>query len=251
LSGARRRAAVIRHEAHVHLGNFERVLDEHGYDIEIVDASRPGFEQALTETADTDLLIVLGSTAGVYETDRHDFIAPELAAVRERLDAERPTLGVCFGAQLIAAALGSEVRRGPSVEVGYRPLSLTDAGLASPVRHTVGVPMAEWHGDTFDLPAGTTLLASSAAYENEAYGIDEWMLAVQFHPELTDEMHEQWLTGDLPYVTDAGYTPDALRADRERHGAAMQAASARMLADYLDGLAHLESRGASHLAPPA
>ncbi|TAJ47997.1 MAG: glutamine amidotransferase [Herbiconiux sp.] len=236
MSRQRRRAAVIRHEAHVHLGNFETVLDEHGYDIEIVDASAPGFEQALTGAADADLLIVLGSTAGVYESDRHTFIATELAAVRERLASERPTLGVCFGAQLIAAALGSEVRRGGRVDVGYRPLALTDAGLTSPVRHTVGVAMAEWHGDTFDLPEGTTLLASSAAYENEAYGIGEWMLAVQFHPELTDEMHEQWLTGDLRYVTEAGYTPEALRADRERHGAAMQEASARMLADYLGRL---------------
>ena len=223
----------------MHLGNFAAVLDAHGYDIEIVDASAPGFEQALKGAADAELLIVLGSTAGVYETDRHDFIAPELAAVRERLAAEQPTLGVCFGAQLIAAALGSEVRKGGAVEVGYRDLAVTDAGLTSPVRHTVGVPMAEWHGDTFDLPAGTTLLASSAAYENEAYGIGEWMLAVQFHPELTDEMHEEWLTGDLRYVTDAGYAPEALRADRARHGAAMQEASARMLADYLE---HLPSR---------
>lgn len=220
----------------MHLGNFEPVLREHGYDIELVDASAPGFEGALAAAADADLLVVLGSTAGVYEADRHDFIAPELAAVRERLAGEKPTLGVCFGAQLIAAALGSEVRAGGQVDMGYRDLTLTGAGLTSPVRHTAGVAMAEWHGDTFDLPEGTTLLASSTAYENEAYGIGEWMLAVQFHPELTDEMHEQWLQGDLRYVTEAGYTPEALRAERDRHGAAMQEASARMLADYLDGL---------------
>lgn len=227
---------MIRHESHVHLGNFEAVLLDHGYEIEVVDASAPDFEAALDAARDADLLIVLGSAAGVYEADRHAFIRPEIAAVQQRLAAEQPTLGVCFGAQLIAAALGSDVRPGASVEVGYRDLAVTDEGLSSPVRHTVGVPMAEWHGDTFDLPAGTTRLASSAAYENEAYGIGDWMLAVQFHPELTDEMHEEWLVSGLRYVTDAGYDPDELRADRARSGAAMQEASARMLADYLERL---------------
>lgn len=231
-----RRAAVVRHEAAVHLGNFERVLLDHGYEIEIVDASVPGFEAALAATSDADLLIVLGSNAGVYEADRHSFIAPEVEHVRARLAAERPTLGVCFGAQLIAAALGEEVRQGSTVDVGYREVTPTDAGLESPVRHVAGVPVAEWHGDTFDLPAGTTLLASSSAYRTEAFGRGEWLLAVQFHPELTDEMHEEWLVSGLDYVERNGYTAETLRADRARYGSAMQEASQHMLAEYLERL---------------
>lgn len=191
---------------------------------------------AAARAAGFDLVIVLGSTAGVYEADAHPFIAVEQAFVKERLDAEQPVLGVCFGAQLIAAALGEEVRRGPVVDVGYRAVEPTPAGLTSPVRHIAGARVAEWHGDTFDLPAGTQLLASSPAYRNEAFGIGSWMLAVQFHPELTDEMHEQWLTSDLSYVTTAGYSPDGLRAERARFGGAMQSVSQRLLADYLDGL---------------
>jgi GMP synthase (glutamine-hydrolysing) len=228
----------------VSLGNFEPVLQAHGYEIETIDASLAEsapteFADSLTAAADADLLVVLGSARGVYEADRHAFITPEIAFVRERLAASRPTLGVCFGAQLIAAALGEEVRPGDSVEIGYREVMPTDAGLASPVRHVAGVPMAEWHGDTFDLPAGTVRLASSAAYENEAYGIGDWMLAVQFHPELTDEMHEEWLVSDAAYVAAGGYDTDALRAERARFGARMQAASARMLADYLERLENL------------
>ncbi|MCS5717891.1 glutamine amidotransferase [Herbiconiux sp. CPCC 205763] len=235
------RATVIRHERMVSLGNFEPVLRAHGYEIETIDAalaeSAPeAFAEAMHAASGADLLIVLGSARGVYEADRHPFIAPEIALVRERLAAMRPTLGVCFGAQLIAAALGEEVRPGPTVEVGYRDVAPTDAGRESPVRHVAGVPVAEWHGDTFDLPAGVERLATSAAYENEAFGIGDWMLAVQFHPELTDEMHEEWLVADAAYVASAGYEPEALRAERQRYGARMQTASQRMLGEYLDRL---------------
>ncbi|SDY59648.1 glutamine amidotransferase-related protein [Herbiconiux ginsengi] len=235
------RAAVIRHERMVSLGNFEPVLRAHGYEVETVDAdlaesSPDDFAAALTAAADAELLIVLGSARSVHEADRHAFIAPEIAVVRERLAAARPTLGVCFGAQLIAASLGEEVRPGATVEIGYREVTPTEAGLHSPVRHVAGVPVAEWHGDTFDLPPGVELLASSSAYENEAFGIGDWMLAVQFHPELTDEMHEEWLVTDAVYVAAAGYDPEALRAERARYGEGMQAASQRMLAEYLERL---------------
>jgi GMP synthase (glutamine-hydrolysing) len=222
----------------VHLGNFESVLREHGFDIDIIDGAAPALAlaDALAEAADAELLIVLGSSAGVYEANRHAFIAPELDHVRARLAAERPTLGVCFGAQLIAAALGSDVRPGGTVDVGYREVTPTAAGLSSPLRHVSGVRMAEWHGDTFDLPEGCTLLASSAAYENEAYGIGDWLLAVQFHPELTDEMHEEWLSSGIDYVERNGYTPHTLRAQRAHYGAPMQRASQHMLAAYLESL---------------
>ena len=229
-----RRAVVIRHETPVGLGNFGPVLEEQGWEMTVVDARGPDFGAQLAESADAELVIVLGSTAGVYE--EHAFIPVELAALRDRIDRRLPTLGVCFGAQAIAAALGEDVRPGGQVEVGYRSVTPTAAGLSSPVRHFAGVPAAEWHGDTFTLPPATTLLASSAAYENEAFGIERWLLAVQFHPELTDAMHEEWLIGDAAYVAAAGYDPDALRLDRERYGQAMQEASRRMLVEYLDGI---------------
>ncbi|MCS5732159.1 glutamine amidotransferase-related protein [Herbiconiux daphne] len=256
-----RHAVVIRNERAAGLGNFEPVLLAHGYTIEVIDAEPSagalpaaqggtapsdtaqggtgGFAAALAAASGADLVIVLGSSRGVYENDRHDFIDPEIAFVRERLARSTPTLGVCFGAQVIAAALGAPVHPGPGADVGYRDVTPTADGLASPLRHVAGVPMAEWHGDTFPLPEGTVRLASSARYQNEAFGIGDWLLAVQFHPELTDEMHEQWLADDEAYVLNAGYSPAALRADRETFGAGMQTASQRMLADYLDRIARL------------
>ena len=236
-----KRAAVVRHAETIGLGNLAPVLEAHGYTIEVVDVleghEAAGVARALERTVDADLLIVLGSTAGVYENDRLAFIDPEITAVRERIAAERPTLGVCFGAQLIAAALGAEVRPGPAPEVGYRTITPTAAGLASPVRHVVGAPMAQWHGDTFDLPEGAVLLASSGQYDNQAFGIGGWLLAVQFHPELTDAMHERWVVDDAACLERHGIDPDSLRHERAQHGEALQEASARLLGEYLDGLA--------------
>ncbi|GAA2245298.1 glutamine amidotransferase [Herbiconiux moechotypicola] len=228
-----RRAVVVQHDPTVALGNFGPVLEEHGYTIDLIDARTPGFTEALADAADAELLVVLGSTAGVYESESYPFIAPEIAHLQQRLAERRPTLGVCFGAQIIAAALGEEVRRGDTVEVGYREVTPTAEGFDSPVRHVAGTRMAQWHGDTFDLPTSVTLLASSAEYRHEAYGSGDWLLAVQFHPELTDEMHEQWLVGDAAFVAEHGYDAEALRDERARHGAAMQTASRLLLSDYL------------------
>lgn len=237
-SNPARRAAVIQHQPSVHLGNFGPMLERHGYAIDLIDASGPAAEFAagLDRARTADLVIVLGSTDGVYERDRLDYIDPELQFLRARLGEERPLLGVCFGAQAVAAALGSSVHPGPRVDVGYRTVTPTEAGAQSPVRHFAGVRAAEWHGDTFDLPETVTLLASSAEYPNEAFGIGEWLLAVQFHPELTERMHEQWLIGDDAYVRGAGYDPEELRTERQRYSAPMQEASARMLDEYLSRL---------------
>jgi GMP synthase (glutamine-hydrolysing) len=250
-----KRAAVLRHAETVGLGNFAPVLKSRGYEVEIVDMfvgdGAEKVAEALSRVAEAELLIVLGSTAGVYEADRHPFIAPEVAFVRERLTAERPILGVCFGAQVIAAALGEQVRPGGTPEVGYHAVTPTAAGLDSPVRHVASTPMAQWHGDTFDLPAAATLLASSAAYRNQAFGIGEWLLAVQFHPELTDAMHEEWLGADAAYLERHGFDAEELRAARERHGAAMQRSSARLLGEYLDGLEAAGPARSTESAEPA
>ena len=147
-----------------------------------------------------------------------------------------PTLGVCLGAQLIAGALGERVYRGDSVQIGFRRVEPTSAGAGSPIRHFDGVPVVEWHGDTFELPAEATLLASSSDYSNEAFAIGDHTLAVQFHPEVTDEMHERWVADGYNELDELAIDADALRAERERYSAAMQAASRAAFSEWLSGL---------------
>jgi len=227
-----RRALAIVNERGAGLGVLEPMLQDQGWSVEALAATDLGS----VDLDEPDLVVTLGSSAGVYETARHPFIAPEIALLQDRLHHRRPTLGICFGAQLIAAALGTDVHPGPTREVGFRSIAPTAEGMRSPLRHVAGVPVMQWHGDTFALPAGTTLLASSEAYEVEAFGIDEWLLGVQFHPELTGAMAARWLEGDAEYAAAAGYTAAELDDDvREGRFDRMRGATELVLAEWLAG----------------
>jgi GMP synthase (glutamine-hydrolysing) len=227
-------AVVLRHERMAHLGNLEPVLLGAGFDVRYVDVAEGA--DLPSDAAAADLLVVLGASAGVYEVERYPFISGELAFVRSRLDAKRPTLGVCFGSQVMAAALGAQVSPGETVQVGFRPVEPTDAGALTAMRHFAGVPVLQWHGDTFTLPEGATRLAGSSDYANEAFGIEDWAMAVQFHPEITADMHEEWLDSDQEYVMNAGYDPAELRDDFDRLGLGMRHAAESFLTEWLRGL---------------
>ncbi|WP_345763320.1 glutamine amidotransferase [Diaminobutyricibacter sp. McL0608] len=229
-----RTAVVLQHDPTIHLGNIGPVLREHGYDVRIVDATAE--DLTAIDPGEADLVVVLGGEMGAYETDAHPFLLDERELLRDRLAAERPTLGVCLGAQLMAGALGERVYKGDTKEIGFRPVETTPAGAQSPVRHFTGVPVVEWHGDTFELPAEATLLASSSAYSNEAFSIGDFALAVQFHPEVTDDMHERWVVDGYNELSDEQLDADALRAEREQYSAAMQDASRRAFGEWLDQL---------------
>lgn len=225
-----RRALAIVNERGAGLGVLDPILHEHGYAVEAV----AGTDLDSVDIVEPDLVVTLGSSAGVYETVRHPFISPEIALLQDRLHHRRPTLGVCFGAQLIAAALGEEVRPGATREVGFRGIRPTEAGLRSPLRHFSDVPVMQWHGDTFDLPQGATLLATSDSAGVEAFGVEEWLLGVQFHPELTGAMAGRWLEGDAEYAAGAGYDSAVLDDDvRAGRFERMREATALALAEWL------------------
>jgi GMP synthase (glutamine-hydrolysing) len=229
-----KRAVVIEHDPSISLGNLEPVLREAGYSIEVVDARSADF--SAIDASAPDLVVVLGNDSGVYEKDRLTYIAHEEQWVADRLESKKPTLGVCFGAQIMASALGGEVYKGPTTQIGYRSVEPTPAGANSPVAVFEGVPVMQWHGDTFTLPEQVTRLAGSSDYENEAFAIDNWALAIQFHPEMTDEMYRQWLADGRESVAKQGLTEDELLAESARLNARMQDASAHMLKTWLQGL---------------
>ncbi len=234
-ASARRTALVLRHDSAIGLGNLGPTLEAHGYEIVTVDA--PTSDVAALDALAPDLVVVLGGDEGAYETDRYPYLADEIALLQTRIEAEAPIFGVCLGAQLLAKSLGAEVRKGPTKEVGWLEVEPTTAGAASPVRHFAGVPTVQWHGDTFELPEGVERLATSAQYENQAFARGEWLLAVQFHPEVTDEIHEDWLREWGDELAEFGLTREQLREERESYGPRAQAASAALLGEYLEGIA--------------
>lgn len=140
-----------------------------------------------------DLLIVMGGPMGVYEADRYPYLSAEINVLKQRLKAKKPVLGICLGAQLMTAALGENVYKGNAgKEIGWTEITLEPDAALHPVRHLSGIKTFHWHGDTFDLPAHSKLLASSRYYKNQAYWCGENALALQFHPEVTELQLAEW-----------------------------------------------------------
>src|SRR6478752_1142922 len=150
-----KRALIIRHVPYEGVAGYRQPVEAAGYEIDRIDVSDPGFSQL--NLCEPDLLIMMGGPMGVYEQDRHPWIACQLKRLQRRLDAGKPTLGVCFGAQMIAQALGGEVFPGPVREVGFHPVTLRDIP-DNPLRHVAETPVLHWHGDTFTLPDDVELL---------------------------------------------------------------------------------------------
>jgi len=227
-----RTALAVRHVAFEDVGVWRETLIGLGYDLAYLEA---GVDDLADESLlAADLVIVLGGPIGVYETDAYPFVADEIAAVRRRLDEGKPILGVCLGAQLMAAALGARVAPAPAKEIGYAPVELTGAGRASPLARLDGVPVLHWHGDALDLPPGAERLASTSLCPVQAFRIGAWALALQFHVEADPRRIESWLVGHAVELGKAGIDPRAVRADARRLGAATAAAGRAILADWLE-----------------
>jgi GMP synthase (glutamine-hydrolysing) len=159
-------------------------------------------------------LIVMGGPMGVSDAGsaRYPFLAPELELLREAVRREFPVLGVCLGAQLLAAAAGARVYPNvtgdpprPTREVGWGAVHFVRTPAEEPL--LAGLDAAEvvlhWHGDTFDLPSGATLLASTLQCENQMFRLGRRQLGLQFHVELTEADVAIWLDADRDYVLGA------------------------------------------------
>ena len=182
---------VIRHVEIEDLGYLGKGLQKGGIRVRYVDASGPARELPAADAP----LIVLGGPMAAYDTDRHPFLAREIELIRRCLERERPVLGICLGAQLLAAAAGARVYHGErGKEIGWAEVELSEAGVADPI--WAGFPQCfmtfHWHGDTFDIPDGAVLLASSDRYP-QAFRLGPSAYGVQFHPEVVPVELEAWI----------------------------------------------------------
>lgn len=143
-----------------------------------------------------DGLIVLGGPMSVHDQAEYPHLARAENLIREAVAERVPTLGVCLGAQLIAKALGASVYPNPVKEIGCHSVELTDAGVRDPLFAGLGpeVLVFQWHGDTFDLPRGATLLARAPLCHHQAFQVGEVVYGLQFHLEVTAEMVVTWAT---------------------------------------------------------
>jgi GMP synthase (glutamine-hydrolysing) len=185
---------VLQHIACEPPAAFEEELRSRGLDLVRVELDEG---EAIPERDDFAAIVVMGGPMGAYEDDEHAWLAGEKRYLREAVEQDVPVWGVCLGAQLLAASLGARVYRGPEAEVGLLPVELTEAAADDPVFADAppSIPTLQWHGDTFDLPEGATLLARSPAYRNQAFRVGR-SYGLQFHVEVTPELAAQW--GEVP-----------------------------------------------------
>ncbi|HKI94785.1 MAG TPA: type 1 glutamine amidotransferase [Gemmatimonadales bacterium] len=136
-----------------------------------------------------DMLIVMGGPMGAFDDAKYPWLGYERALIRSAVQADKLVLGICLGAQLIAAGLGASVRRGRSPEIGWFPVEPTTdaASTAFADAFSDSLDAFHWHFDTLDLPTDAVRLAYSEACTHQAFAIGDRVLGLQFHPEMTPE----------------------------------------------------------------
>jgi GMP synthase (glutamine-hydrolysing) len=206
------RVLAVTHGPSVGAGVFGEAIRSAGHELDewcVPVASAP-------PRGDHDVTIVLGGGMHADQEELHPWLLPELDFIAETIDRGRPLLGVCLGAQLVARAVGGRVFRAPVSEVGWCEVEVNGEGRRDPVLSAVPARFDafQWHHYTWELPAATELARGSGLAQAYRLGAATW--GVQFHPEVTSDQIERWMTEDPEDVEDM----DALRAaTAERIGA--------------------------------
>jgi GMP synthase (glutamine-hydrolysing) len=182
---------AFRHIPCEHLGRIAPALESRGLAVQYVDMFEGA--PAPARIAEAAGLIFMGGPMSA--NDDLPYLGAELALIEQAAKAGQPILGVCLGSQLIAKALGARVYRNRVKEIGWYPVSWTPAAASDPLFAGLSEPetVFHWHGETFDLPKGAELLASSEACAHQAFRLHTNVYGLQFHLEVTPEMIEDWL----------------------------------------------------------
>ena len=180
-------------------GLLTGVVREKGYSLRTIALFD---NEPLPSTKDFDGLIIMGGPMSIHDEDIYPWLRAEKALIAAAIREGKKVLGICLGAQLIAAVSGARVYPNPQKEIGFWP-----------VRWTEGTEeiVFNWHGETFDLPAGAVLLASTTACVNQAFLLGDRVLGVQFHPEVTPEIVREMIAHEGHELVDAPYIQTAVK----------------------------------------
>jgi len=197
------RALVVQHHPSEGLGWFQEWLPAAGLDVHPI---HPYLGHRVPTSVEGDALIVLGGPMGCMDDDRADWLPAVRSLLRTAVDDGVPTMGICLGAQLLAAATGGYVERGAAgPELG---LSSIDVPTGDDLLVPGAMPVVQWHFDAVTaLPPDAVLLASSDVYPIQAFRVGEGAWGLQFHVEATAAMVEEWAGNDAAALAELGRDP--------------------------------------------
>jgi GMP synthase-like glutamine amidotransferase len=184
------RAHIFQHMPFEKPGSIEPLLRKAGYDISFTFF----YENSdIPLIDDIDFLIIMGGSMSVNDEGNVPWLVKEKQFIRDFIATDKPVLGICLGSQLIASALGAKVYPNKEKEIGWFSVTGLKAPQISNFQFPASLTPLHWHGETFDLPEGAVLLASSEACKNQAFQLGKNVLAIQFHPEATLEIVENFV----------------------------------------------------------
>jgi len=200
---------IIQHAQHEHPAAMRRALHTQGIRSLWI---HPYRRQAYPTLDSISGIISLGGPMGANDDEHHPWIPIEVALLREAVERGLPVAGICLGGQMLARAMGGRVEKHSTAEVGWLPIELNDFGKKDRVLGSAGPSplIYQWHMDTFHLPPGAQLLASSPACPRQAYKLSDQVYGFQFHPEADHQLVHEWL--DIPGVE------DEIRIEQQRYG---------------------------------
>lgn len=241
-----RKLLVFQHVPFEPLGTLDGQFRAAGFRIRYVNFARLG--EVRPDVDRYHGLVVLGGPMSVNELERYPHLNVEQDSIRQAVDSGIPVLGICLGAQLIAAALGGQIRKNPVKEIGWFEVAPTDAGLEDPLFSKFDGPenIFQWHGDTFTLPHGAKHLAESEACTNQAFRFGESVYGLQFHLEVDPALIERWLRTPvhLREIAKLGTTvdPEKIRADTARFMARSAVLSDAFFGEFIERFYRLRRR---------
>jgi GMP synthase (glutamine-hydrolysing) len=203
----------IRHEPTDTLGVARHALQDESMPIRVLDAWSDG---SWPEPDDVAGYLVMGGAMNVDQINSHPYLAEERGLLRRVIEAGIPVMGVCLGAQLMARAVDQPVTRAPRRKCGFFPVYPTEAGARDPVVSAFAAGDIEfhWNEDTFELPAGATLLASGKDGTIDAYRIGERAWGIAFHPEVEGPELDGWIDAAGSRLESVwGRSPEELRKE--------------------------------------
>ncbi len=177
-------------------------------------------KRTLPHLNDFDFLIIMGGSMSVNDHETHEWLPVEIEFIKQAIKENKRILGVCLGSQLLASALGAKVYSAKTKEIGWHPVRFTErASEICCLQDSTYFTVFHWHGETFDLPFGTQLLASSEIANNQGFVFGDRVVGLQFHFEVTKESIENLILNAHDDFDDSAFvqTPLEIRQGYLEH----------------------------------